>query len=458
MARCSLAGLAAAVGLALGLAPQVAAAEAAWAVVDVAVVAVGDDRLIPGQTVLIRDGRITAVGASSDIAVGEATIIDGSGRFLMPGLAEMHAHIPPQPDSHQETLDTLMLYVANGITFARGMLGAPHHLQLRERAAPGDIVAPRIYTSGPSLNGQSVTSPAAGERMVAEQHVAGYDFLKIHPGLDRASFAAIAAAAAEVGMPFAGHVSAEVGLAAALATGQASIDHLDEYLPALLRDDSPLRGTASQFFGWNLAADVDPRKIPEVAEATREAGVWNVPTQSLIEQLLLAERTADELLARPEMSYVSAATAGRWAEAKVRVMSDPAYSPELARQFGDVRRRLLQALHAAGAGLLLGSDAPQIFNVPGFSIHEELRLLVASGLSPQQALATGTVNVARFLDEESEFGQVAAGQRADLLLLAANPLEDVDNVRKLVGVMLAGRWLPAATLQAELADIAARQR
>ncbi|MFU8815355.1 MAG: amidohydrolase family protein, partial [Pseudomonadales bacterium] len=344
-----------------------ASPEQAWAIVDVAVVDVAAGRAVPGQTVLIRGGRIAAVGPSETVAVGDVGIIDGRGRYLLPGLAEMHAHIPPQPDAGQETLDTLLLYVANGITLARGMLGAPHHLDLRRRAARGEILAPRIHTSGPSLNGQSVTSPEAGAAMVIAQHEAGYDFLKIHPGLDESSFAAIAAAANAVGMPFSGHVSAHVGLAAALAAGQASIDHLDEYLPALLPDDSPRHGAPSQFFGWNLAAGIDPEKIPLVAAATRDAGVWNVPTQSLIEQLLLAERSAEALLARPEMIYVTAQTAQRWAEAKARVMADPAYHPQLARQFVDVRRRLIKALHDAGAGLLLGSDAPQVFNVPGFS-------------------------------------------------------------------------------------------
>jgi imidazolonepropionase-like amidohydrolase len=156
------------------------------------------------------------------------------------------------------------------------------------------------------------------------------------------------------------------------------------------------------------------------------------------------------------MRYVAAATAQRWAEAKTAVMADPVYTPELARQFVDVRRRLIKALQDADAGLLLGSDAPQTFNVPGFSIHDELRLLVEAGLTPYEALATGTVNVARFLGEERAFGRVAVGHRADLLLLAANPLEDVGNLRQPLGVMLNGRWLPAEELQARLEEIAAR--
>jgi imidazolonepropionase-like amidohydrolase len=148
----------------------------------------------------------------------------------------------------------------------------------------------------------------------------------------------------------------------------------------------------------------------------------------------------------------------QWVERKEGMLADPAYKPELARQFIEVRGKLIKTLHEEGAGLLLGSDAPQIFNVPGFSIHHELRMLVEAGLTPYQALATGNVNVAKFLGEEDEFGTVAVGQRADLVLLEANPLEDIRNFSQRAGVMLGGRWLPAAVLRAGLEEIAQRHR
>ncbi|MBX3705535.1 MAG: amidohydrolase family protein [Pseudomonadales bacterium] len=437
-------------------APAAHAAGARWAFVDVTVVPMTTRATMSGQTVLIQDGRIVAVGAVDATSTDGYAVIEGQGRWLMPGLAEMHAHVPPQPDAVQATLDVLLLYLANGITLARSMLGAPHHLALREQIARGDLIAPRLLTSGPSLNGNSVTSPETGRALVAAQHAAGYDFLKIHPGLDQARFEAVADAARRLGMPFAGHVGEAVGVRAAFSAGQATIDHLDQYLPALLRDGSPLAGTSGQFFGWNLADEVDEAKILELAAATRAAGVWNVPTQSLIEQLLLAERSAEALLARPEMRYVAAATARQWAEAKANVLANPAYRPELAARFVAVRRALIRALHDAGAGLLLGSDAPQIFNVPGFSIHEELRLLVAAGLAPYEALRTGTVNVAAFLGAPDDFGQVATGHRADLILLEADPLVDVANVERRVGVMVGGHWLPAATLDERLNELASR--
>jgi imidazolonepropionase-like amidohydrolase len=429
----------------------------AVAFVNVTVIPMDTDRVIPGQTVIVRDSRITQIGPADALhPPGDAQAIDGQGRYLMPGIAEMHAHISPQPGHKQDTLDTLFLYVANGITFARGMLGAPHHLELRDRAARGEIIAPRIYTSGPSLNGNSVASPAAGRAMVAEQKAAGYDFLKIHPGLDRARYDAIVEAAKEHGIAWAGHVSHEVGLLHALETGQATVDHLDAYIPPLLRDGSPKADTAPSFFGWNLADEVDVAKISPLARQTKAAGVWNVPTESLIQHLLLPSPGAEELAAREEMRFVSPEMRVQWIQRKNTVLKDPSYHPELAKRFVELRGMLIKALHDEGAGLLLGSDAPQVFNVPGFSIHHELGMLVEAGLTPFEALATGNVNVATFLGEQDEFGRVAVGLRADLVLLEANPLADVGNFSRRAGVMLNGRWLPEAELQAGLEEIAGR--
>jgi imidazolonepropionase-like amidohydrolase len=181
-----------------------------------------------------------------------------------------------------------------------------------------------------------------------------------------------------------------------------------------------------------------------------------VPTESLLEHVLLPEPSAAELIRRPEMQYVSARLREQWMKAKAGQLSQPGYTPERARRYIEIRRRLIKALHDGGAGLLLGSDAPQWFNVPGFALHHELRMLVAAGLTPFEALSTGTRNVARFLGEEAAFGTVAKGKRADLILAEANPLADVGNVQKTAGVMLNGRWLPRSEIEAGLQAIARR--
>jgi len=376
--------------------------------------------------------------------------IDVQGAFVIPGLAEMHAHVPPMRDE-QRVQDVLDLFLAHGITTIRGMLGEPDHLVLRRELALGDRRGPRLITSGPSLNGNSVADASQARVMVRRQHEAGYDFLKLHPGLRPDTFQAIVEAADALGMPYGGHVSLAVGIERALAARQATIDHLDGYADGLVPADHPARQREPALFGFNLGDAFDLDRVGTWAERTAAAGVWNVPTQTLIENLALAD--ADALLARPAMRYVDAATREQWA-VRVRQMQQSQPRESLAR-FVEVRRALIRALHEAGAGLLLGADAPQIMNVPGDAVHHELELLVAAGLSPTEALATGTVHVARFLDQTAH-GCLAPGCVADLVVLQADPLADISNVRRIDGVMRAGQWFDRERLDAMLEEIAAR--
>lgn len=454
--RSILLTLLAAVSLLLGAPACAQVQSGVYAFTDVTVVPMDRERLLPGRTVIVRAGRIAAIGPARSTRVPAGAVrIDGRGRYLMPGLAEMHAHVPAGADA-QWTKDVLFLYAANGITFARGMLGAPAHLELRSKLERGELIGPRLHTSGPSLNGNSVATPQDGRRMVAEQKSAGYDFLKIHPGLDRARYDAIAAAAREQAMPFGGHVPDAVGLRRALEVRQATVDHLDGYMPLLVRDGFTAPEGAGGFFGYDLAGEVDERKIARVARLTRQSGVWNVPTDSLMHHMLLPGLGEAELLAREEMRYVPRQMLAGWKQARAGLRAQPDYDPVRAARFIAVRGKLIKALHDAGAGLLLGSDAPQVFNVPGFSLHRELTYLVQAGLTPYQALSTGTREVARFLGTPADFGTVEPGRRADLILLEGDPLKDVANLRRRTGVMIGGRWLPEAEIRAGLEAIAAR--
>jgi hypothetical protein len=432
----------------------VPAADSVTAFIDVTVVPMDRERTVPNQTVLVRGDRIVEVGPTGQVKVPSGGArIDGKGKFLIPGLAEMHAHIPggQAPDSIVERV--LFLYVSGGITTVRGMLGHPRHLELRARAARGELLSPTIYTSGPSFNGNTVPTTEAAATLVRQQKEAGYDFLKIHPGIKRDVFDTLDATADRVGIQFSGHVPEEVGLDRALQVRYASIDHLDGYVEAMLRDNATLTPDQSAFFGLNFGDQLDQSKLSAMVEATRKAGVWNVPTEILLENLVLVE-TAEELAARPEMRYVSAETRGQWAETKNGLLEGTGASAASARKVIEVRRKLIKALHSAGAGLLLGSDAPQVYNVPGFSTHRELESLVASGLSPYQALETGTRNVAVFLGTLRETGTVERGKRADLVLLDANPLADIRNTTKRAGVMVRGRWLPKSEIDARLEQVA----
>jgi imidazolonepropionase-like amidohydrolase len=434
--------------------PRPDRSQAVTAFVDVTVIPMDRERRLPGQTVVVRGDRIVELGPVARVEVPDgATRVDGKGKFLIPGLAEMHAHIPGGQASDSAVERTLFLYVAGGLTTIRGMLGHPRHLELRARAASGELLSPTIYAAGPSLNGNSLPDPAAARRAATEQKEAGYDLLKIHPGVSREAFDTLVTVARAVGIPYAGHVPTEVGVARAIEARYASIEHLDGYVEAMVRESAPVGADESAFFGLNLGEHLDESKLPALVAATRKAGVWNVPTQVLLENLVLAGSSA-ELARRPEMRYVAPETRAQWAEVKESMLQETGSTPESARRTIAMRRKLIKALHAAGAGLLLGSDAPQIYNVPGFSTHRELESLVAAGLTPYQALETGTRNIAKYFGTERETGTVEQGKRADLILLEADPLADIRNTTKRAGVMVRGRWLPQAEIERRLAAVA----
>jgi hypothetical protein len=417
---------------------------------DVHVIPMDRARVLEHQTVVIQDGHITAMGARGSVAIpGGARRIPSTGKFLMPGLAEMHAHIPAPGAGAAFIENVLFLYVAAGVTTVRGMLGDPSHLPLRNRVEAGALVGPRIWTSGPSVNGTSVPTPDSAVRAAGFQRQAGYDFIKIHPGLTRAVFDSLDAAADRAGMRFAGHVPVQVGLDRALSAGYWTIDHLDGYVEALA-------GRAGQdgggWFGVAFANDVNDARMEELARRTRDAGVWNVPTQILMESYATAE-TPDAMAQRPELRYMPPRTRDQWHQWKTNAATQQPQS--VMDRWIAVRRALIKALHDAGAGLLLGSDAPQVWNVPGFSVHRELEALVAAGLTPYDALATGTRNIATYLGTADRAGTIAVGKQADLILLDANPLTDIRNTTQRAGVMIRGVWMPQSEIDARLATIAA---
>jgi imidazolonepropionase-like amidohydrolase len=433
----------------------------------VAVVPMAAERIDADRDVLVVDGRIARIAAGGTLRPPPGSLeVDGRGRFLLPGLAEMHAHVPSPPpgaaadstaaaDARRYADDVLFLYVAHGLTTVRGMLGHPWHLELREGIARGTAFGPRLYTASPSLNGSSAPDAATAARLVREHAAAGYDFLKLHPGLKRDVFDAIVAAANEARIPFEGHVAEDVGLEHALAARQRAIDHFDGYVQALVDPACVTGPTSAGFFGIGLVHCVDERRIPDVVVRTRAAGTWMAPTQSLLERWALPP-SPEALAADPALRYVPPQVLAQWRKARDGFLALQAVGDERARRFVELRRTLLRELHRAGVPVLLASDAPQVFNVPGDSALVELELYVAAGLTPYEALRTGTVNAARFFDAQDRRGTVEEGRDADLVLLAANPLADVRALRRLDGVMLAGRWLPRAELDAGLAAMAAR--
>ena len=421
---------------------------------NVTVLPMDSERVLESQNVVIRGRRIAEIGPAARVRAPEGALrIDCRGKFLMPGLAEMHGHLPSPQAAQQvgeDFLDrVLLLFVANGVTTVRGMLGAPLHLQVKAEIARGERLGPQIFTTGPSLNGTSVPTMDVAWRTVSEQRAAGYDLLKIHPGIKREVYDEIARTARRERIPLGGHVPADVGLLRVFISGQASVDHLDGYAEALIKHGVTPQGEPG-FFALHWVDDLDESKLPALAAASRAARTWNVPTQVLVENRY-ADDSPEARARRPEMRYVPAPMLSQWVEAVKKETAEPGFTPERARRFIQLRRRIIKALHDAGAGILLGADTPQVFNVPGFATVQELGALVAAGLTPYEALEAGTRSPALYFGLEESFGTVEVGKRADLLLLEANPLLDIANVRRRAGVMVAGRWLSAEELERRLA-------
>jgi len=442
-------------------APKISA-EGSFAFTDVTVLPMDGERLLPNQTVVVVDGVITAVGPAGAVAVpDDATLIDGTGRYLMPGLAEMHAHVPPvqQGRPPEVLLDELMfLYVANGITSIRGMLGSPYQIDLANEVGSDEHVAPMFYVAAPSLNGSTAPNPAEAERRMREAAAAGYDLMKIHPGIPIAAWDRIVAVSNEIDLPFGGHVPAAVGIRHALESGISTVDHVDGYLEASVSDEVLAQAEASGMgIGvGQMLRSLDEGKMRELASLTAESGAFVVPTQYLWENLYI-DQDADSVLALPEFAYVSQQQRNQW---RAQSAGGSNLTGEDARLFRIARDRMLEILVEEGASLLMGTDSPQLFNVPGFALHRELEEIAETGIDTYTILESGTRNVGRYVADhlglDGQFGTVAPGQRADLVLLEANPLEDLANLTARAGVMVRGRWVSAEQIEAGLADIAAR--
>ncbi|MCW5911804.1 MAG: amidohydrolase family protein [Cyclobacteriaceae bacterium] len=413
------------------------------------VVPMDTETILTDQTVIIKDGKVQAIGKNLKYSKN-ALVINAKDKYLIPGLAEMHAHVPPNDnlESHKEVL---FLFAANGITTIRGMLGHPSHITLRSKINSGEVLGPRFYTTGPSFNGLSVKTAERGAEMVREQKAAGYDFLKLHPGLTKETFAAISSTANELKIPFAGHVSFGVGVWRAIDAGYSSIDHLDGFIEGLV--EGVHKGNVSEqeagLFGMYLVDKVDNQLIDLLMYGLKEKNIWVVPTQSLADRWFAANFTGDDFLKDPDSKYMSRQTVTQWIDSKKNLMADARYNAQKIEDFIKLRRKLILECQKNGIGLLLGCDAPQVFNVPGFSTHNELKYLVDAGLTPYQALRTGTVNVAAYLNLP-DAGIIKPGAVADLILIDGNPLADVTNTKKVSGVVLRGQWLSKTEIEAGL--------
>ncbi len=422
------------------------------AFVNVAVVARGT--VHERQTVLVEADRIAWVGpAASAKLPANVRRIEGRGQYLLPGFADMHTHPGREAD--------LLTYLANGITTIRVMWGDTATLRWRQGAATGALLAPRIVTAGRIIDGSPpsqpsmrvITDPAAARAEVVAQHQAGFDFIKVYNSVPKAVYDTIVAVAASLRMPVAGHVPFEVGLMGALAAHQASIEHLRGYVAELVPKDAPVQPGASlrsRSVVWNY---IDASRILGLATRTRAAGVWNCPTLVVAIHNMLPAAEHAALLQRPGVKYLASTSVPD--RSKISYLKDFADSDYVATQRGLGRQlEVVAGLHRAGARLLIGTDSW----LEGFALQEELELFERAGISRADVLSLATGGAAEFLGEAGAWGEVATGQRADLQLVGANPLESLTALNDRRGVMVRGRWYQKADLIERLESAGGRSQ
>ena len=423
-----------------------------WAFENVTIVPMDREGVVSDRTVIVRGDRIASIEPSSRAKVPSgAERIDGRGKFLIPGLADMHIHLAPGPGAANDPAGRqLRLLLANGITTARALIPSPTALEVRDRIARGEQIGPRLVVYSPSLNGNSVTGPKQAAGLVEEYANRGFEGIKTHGGLERAEYDSMVAAAARRRLPVSGHVTSQVGLTRALEAKQ-QIEHLDGYLAALVPEESSLPPLEGQFVleDQELRA-IDESRIAGVVAATRKAGIALSPTLALFETLV-SDEEVNALAMRTEMKYVPRPAIAGWSQ-QVAAFPGRQVPVENRRRFTELRNRLVRELDKAGCPILAGSDSPQIFMVPGFALHRELEALVAAGLTPYAALLTATRNPQRFLGDAKR-GTIAPGMRADLVLLDGNPLENIRNASRVIGVLSSGTWRDGSQIRELLEEV-----
>lgn len=422
--------------------------------------------------VVIRGGRIAAVGPRGQVDVpANARIVDAGGRYLIPGLFDMHVHL-----RELEAEPHLRLYVAHGVTTVQSMNGSPWHLDLRERLRNGDLLGPRMFTTGPTTASVGISAPEEARRLVREQKAAGYDAIKQYGDgqgtMDRELYAALMADARKAGMRVVGHAPRGLPFSVVLEEGQNSIDHMEEILytsRAIARIFEPYieiqfgRASAEDYpevlEGPPDLESLEP-DLEKLATEVRDAGLAVTPT--LIAFGTIQDMTDEaffDLAEDPRLRYIDPATRVQWGPGFNRYRTG-GWSDKLELMAAvleashRLQMQLTGAFHRAGVPIMAGTDAPLPFVFPGSSLHEELELLVASGLTAREALRAATVVPARFLGIQDRTGTITVGKDADLVLLEANPLDDIRNTTRIAGVMVRGRWLARSELDGMLADIA----
>jgi imidazolonepropionase-like amidohydrolase len=423
------------------------------------------------RTVVITGGRITSVGRNVRIPAG-AQVIDATGKYLIPGLWDMHVHT-----LREDRVETFFpLFVVNGVTGVRDMGTPLENFELfkrwREEIAEGTRLGPRIIAASPFVDGAnpvypnvsiSVSNEEEARRAVRSLKQRGMDFIKVYNNLSREAFLAIADESKRQGITFAGHVPIAVSAAEASEAGQKSIEHLTgvalacstdedvlrrEAVARTMRGAKPLTPAQADEQAKRLLATYSEKKAEALFAVFLRNGTWHVPTLSQVRS-----SNPDEYNLRHEelMKYVPPSMRVAPRE------TASAEGREISSRWAGQKLEIVGAMRRAGVRLMAGTDTSGTYpySFPGFTLHDELVLLVRAGLTPLEALRSATLNPARFLNMQGILGTVERGKEADLVLLEADPLENISNTKKIAAVLVKGRYLPKSELQKILLGVQA---
>lgn len=410
------------------------------------------DPVLPNATVVIENGRIVSLNG---LVPHHAQIIDGKGKWLIPGLADMHVHVPT--DGHFNTLyptrtavvfvntqDIMTPFVANGVTTILELNSQPGHFGQRNEILRGDVIGPRMALSalieGGEGPGKIANTPSDGRQAVRIAKAEGYEFIKVYSRLDTATYHAIIDEAAKQGLKVVGHIPN----AFKEKREEALVPHLG------------MVAHAEEFFKQNeYFSDEDAHRYAKLAKAN---GTWLSPTLIIMVSAAQQSRSLDAVRTLPTLQYVHPLLQSKWLTANNYHKNATPESIDRFERMHNANNRLIRAFKAEGVPMVCGTDAGSSGVVWGFSLHDELKLLVEAGFTPKEALLSATRLPAEWLGIDSLIGTVEAGKFADLVLLDANPLLDISNTRKISGVFVNGRWLDKARLDAMLADLSSRNK
>jgi imidazolonepropionase-like amidohydrolase len=433
------------------------------AITNVNVIPMDKERVLSNQTVLVKDGLITEIGDAKKVKIPKgAQTVDGAGKYLIPGLMDMHVHMLSDEDGYPDELaeDELKIMVANGVTTVRFMIGTPEQLVLRAKSAKGEIIAPTIYAASPHLTGKEqgndfvVKTEEEAREAVRKSKAAGYDFIKVTTFIDAKIYEAAVDECVKQNIRLVGHADSRFVTVPRAWKAKQQIEHLDGYMEMLMPDAtlnvSSVKGSVSDVYiynpkNWGSLDVIDENKIAEVARKTVESNPFVDPTQSFMKNTFGLPRSEESIRAQPDFRFYTQRNQDFYIGymKKTRLNQVPL---EKRAKWVAIRDRVIKAIYDAGGKIMTGSDTPEFLWLYGFTEHREMRALADAGLPNFAVLQAATVNPSEYLGTGDKVGTIEKGKRADLILLEANPLDNISNTEKRTGVMLKGKYYTQAEM------------